>query len=137
VVPAGEDVRNGGTVRSEEGHMAKKTHAERRAAGLEVQSTLRGGGGDPEAVAAAMEARLGPLGSFVIDFALGDVWTRTGLPRRERSLVVLSILTTLNQLNQLRAHVRGGVNHGLTRTEIEEVFVQLAAYAGFPGRSTG
>jgi 4-carboxymuconolactone decarboxylase len=129
---AAKDLRTGGTVRRKEGQMAKKTHAERRAAGLEVQATLRGGGGDPEAAAAAMEDRLGPLGSFVIDFALGDVWTRPGLGRRDRSLVVISILTTLNQLNQLRAHVRGGVNHGLTRAEIEEVFVQLAAYAGFP-----
>ena len=112
--------------------MAKKTHAERRAAGEDVLNTLRGGGVDTAAAAAAMEARLGPLGSFVIDFALGDVWSRVGLPRRERSLIVISILATLNQLNQLRSHVQGGSNHGLLQSEIEEVFVQLAGYAGFP-----
>ena len=112
--------------------MARKTHAERRAAGKDVQGTLRGGGIDADATAAATEARLGPLGSFVIDFALGDVWSRPGLPRHDRSLVVLSILATLNQLEQLRSHVRGGINHGLTRAEVEEVFVQLAGYAGFP-----
>ncbi|MGI9614743.1 MAG: carboxymuconolactone decarboxylase family protein, partial [Acidimicrobiales bacterium] len=39
---------------------------------------------------------------------------------------------TLNQLNQLRAHVQGAINHGLTRTEVEEVMVQLGGYAGFP-----
>jgi 4-carboxymuconolactone decarboxylase len=112
--------------------MPKKTHAERRTAGQDVQSTLRGGDIDVDAAAAAMEARLGPLGSYVIDFCLGEIWTRPGLPRRERSLIVISILATLNQLNQLRSHVQGGINHGLTRTEIEEVFVQLAGYAGFP-----
>ena len=112
--------------------MAKKTHAERRTQGKDVQSTLRGGGIDADAVVAATEARLGPLGSFVIDFALGDVWGRPGLARRERSLIVITILATLNQLNQLRSHVLGGVNHGLSRSEIEEVFVQLAGYAGFP-----
>lgn len=112
--------------------MPKKTHAERRKAGQEVQGTLRGGNIDSEATAAEMEARLGPLGSFVIDFALGDVWSRPGLSRRDRSLIVITILATLNQLNQLRSHVRGGINHGLTRTEIEEVFVQLSGYAGFP-----
>jgi 4-carboxymuconolactone decarboxylase len=112
--------------------MARRTHAERREAGKDVQRTLRGGNVDTDAVAAEIESRLGALGSLVIDFALGDVWTRPGLPRRERSLVVITILTTLNQLNQLRSHVRGGINHGLTRTEIEEVFVQLAGYAGFP-----
>lgn len=112
--------------------MAKRTHAERREAGKDVQRTLRGGDVDADATAAETEARLGPLGSFVIDFALGDVWSRPGLPRRDRSLVVISILATLNQLNQLRSHVRGGINHGLTRTEIEEIFVQLSGYAGFP-----
>jgi 4-carboxymuconolactone decarboxylase len=112
--------------------MAKKTHAERRAAGMDVQNSLGGGNVDTEAAARAIEERLGPLGSFVVDFALGDVWTRPGLSRRDRSLVVITILATLNQLNQLRSHVRGGVNHGLSRTEIEEVFVQLGGYAGFP-----
>lgn len=112
--------------------MARKTHAERRAAGKDVLATLRGGGTDTDAAVADMEARLGPLGSLVVDFALGDLWTRPGLSRRDRSLVVISILGTLNQLNQLRSHVRGGINHGLTPTEVEEVFVQLGAYAGFP-----
>jgi 4-carboxymuconolactone decarboxylase len=112
--------------------MPKKTHAERRAAGQDVQSTLRGGGIDAEAVAAATEARLGPLGTKLVELAHREVWTRPALPRRERSLIVISILATLNQLNQLRSHVQGGINHGLTRTEIEEVFVQLAGYAGFP-----
>ena len=111
--------------------MAKKTQAERRAAGSDVLSTLRGGA-DGEAAAADLEARLGPLGSFAVDFAMGDIWGRPGLARRDRSLVVISILATLNQLEQLRSHVRGGVNHGLSRTEIEEVFVQLGGYAGFP-----
>lgn len=99
---------------------------------MDVQDTLRGGGIDREATAAAIEERLGPLGSYVLDFALGDVWTRPALSRRDRSLVVITILTTLNQLNQLRVHVQGGVNHGLTPTEIEEIMVQLSAYAGFP-----
>ena len=55
--------------------MTKRTQQERRAAGMDVQASLRGGDIDAEAVAAATEARLGPLGSYVIDFALGDVWS--------------------------------------------------------------
>ena len=62
--------------------MPRKTHAERRAAGLDVLNTLRGGGIDPAAALAANEARLGALGSFVVDFALGDIWSRPGLSRR-------------------------------------------------------
>ena len=112
--------------------MPKKTHADRRAAGADVLSTLRGGAVDGTAVAAGNEARLGALGSYVTDFCLGEIWTRPGLSRRDRSLVVITILATLNQLNQLHSHVQGGINHGLTRSEIEEVFVQLSGYAGFP-----
>lgn len=112
--------------------MAKKTHGERREAGKDVLNSLRGGGIDADQAAAQTEARLGPLGSFVVDFALGDVWTRPGLSRRDRSLIVITILATLNQLNQLRSHVQGAINHGLTRTEVEEVMVQLGGYAGFP-----
>ena len=112
--------------------MARRTHTERRDAGQDVLATLRGGGIDTAAAARATEERLGPLGSYVVDFALGDIWSRDGLSRRDRSLIVITILATLNMLNQLRSHVRGGLNHGLTREEIEEVYVQLAAYAGFP-----
>ncbi|MCC6436363.1 MAG: carboxymuconolactone decarboxylase family protein [Acidimicrobiales bacterium] len=112
--------------------MANRTHSERREAGQDVLRTLRGGKVDGATAAAANEARLGALGSYVTDFALGDIWSRPGLSRRDRSLVVITILATLNQLNQLRSHVQGGIHHGLTRTEIEEIFVQLAGYAGFP-----
>ena len=112
--------------------MPRRPHSELRASGHDVLSTLRGGSVDGADAAAAAEARLGALGSYVVDFALGDVWSRPGLSRRDRSLIVITMLTTLNQLNQLRGHVDGGLNHGLTRTEVEEVFVQLAGYAGFP-----
>lgn len=112
--------------------MPRRTPEERRAGAMDVQDTLRGGGIDRDAVAASIEAQLGPVGSYVLDFALGDIWTRPGLSRRDRSLVVITILTTLNQLNQLGVHVKGGLNHGLTQTEVEEIMVQLSAYAGFP-----
>jgi 4-carboxymuconolactone decarboxylase len=112
--------------------MPRRAHAERRASAHDVLRTLRGGKVDGAAEAAAIEQRLGPVGSYVLDFVMGDIWSRPGLARRDRSLVVISILTTLNQLNQLRSHVRGGWHHGLTRAEIEEIMVQLAAYAGFP-----
>lgn len=112
--------------------MTDQTQADRRALGLDVLGTLRGPEADAGAAAEAIEANLGALGSYVVDFALGQVWSRPGLSRRDRSLVVISILTTLGHPNQLRAHVAGGLNHGLPREAIEEVMVQLGGYAGFP-----
>jgi 4-carboxymuconolactone decarboxylase len=111
--------------------MASKTHVERRQAGKDVLQTLMGAS-DGDAIAEAMEKRLGPLGSFAVDFVMGDVFGRPGLSRRDRSLVFLSVLTTLHLPDPIATHVRGGLNHGLTRAEIEEVFVQLGGYAGFP-----
>ena len=71
--------------------MANRTHSERREAGQDVLRTLRGGKVDGATAAAANEARLGALGSYVTDFALGDIWSRPGLSRRDRSLVVITI----------------------------------------------
>ena len=68
----------------------------------------------------------------MLDFALGDVWSRPGLSRRDRSLIVVSMLTALNQERQLVNHARGALNHGVSPTELREILVQLAGYAGFP-----
>ena len=54
------------------------------------------------------------------------------MSRRDRSLVVISALTALGREVELHAHVAGGLNHGLTRDEIDEIMVQLCAYAGMP-----
>ncbi len=111
--------------------MAVLTHAARRARALEVLRKL-GGTDKPEQSAQRLEDQNGALGSFVVDFALGDIWTRNGVSRRDRSLIVLSILGALNQTRQLTAHVRGAINHGMTPEEVREVFTHMCGYAGFP-----
>ncbi|MEQ1889700.1 MAG: carboxymuconolactone decarboxylase family protein [Alphaproteobacteria bacterium] len=111
--------------------MSDMTHAERRARGLDVLRTLTGSK-EPEKFAQQLEDQNGALGSFAVDFALGDVWSRPGISRRDRSLIVIAILGALNMLDQLKAHVRGGINHGLTPEEIREIFNHMCGYAGFP-----
>lgn len=111
--------------------MSERTHAERHAAGLDVMKTL-GATDDPERGARAMVRRHGAFGSFATDFVLGDLWCRPELSRRDRSMIVITFLATLGSTEELSAHVRGGLNHGLTRTEIEEIMLQVAAYAGYP-----
>ena len=73
-----------------------------------------------------------PMQELVTEYCWGDIWTRPGLGRRERSIVNLSMLTALNRPNELRLHVRGAVNNGLTREEIGEVLLQTAIYCGVP-----
>ena len=62
----------------------------------------------------------------------GDVWNRPGLERKSRSLLNLAMLTALNRPHELKLHVRGAINNGLTKEEIKEVFLQAAIYCGVP-----
>ena len=47
------------------------------------------------------------------------------------------MITALGRLHELRLHVRGAVNNGLTAEEIREVFLQAAVYCGFPAAMDG
>jgi 4-carboxymuconolactone decarboxylase len=86
---------------------------------------------DPDRVAASMERRFGALGTFGFD-AVGDLWSRPQLARRDRSLLVISVLATQARDEELELHTQVGLNHGLTRVEIEEILLHIAAYVGFP-----
>jgi 4-carboxymuconolactone decarboxylase len=108
------------------------TQSERRANGIDLLRTLGGGSYDPARAATAMVRRHGALGTFAVDHVLGNLWSRPQLSRRDRSLIVVTFLTTIGSEEELRGHVRGALNHGLTRSEIEEVVLQVAGYAGFP-----
>lgn len=112
--------------------MTDLTQAERRARGLATMQRLHGSEQAATTAAAALEAELGALGSYAIEWAFGDVWSRAGLAPADRELVVLSQLATLNQPDQVRLHVGWALELGLTESEIAEVFVQLSGYAGFP-----
>jgi 4-carboxymuconolactone decarboxylase len=66
------------------------------------------------------------------DFAFGTIWTREGLERRQRSLVVLGALIALRQPDEIKYHVRIALANGLTVKELEEVLYQTIPYVGFP-----
>lgn len=110
-----------------------KDDRERRAAGLDVLTTLLG---DPNLDKAATEAAImsqqGDMGALVMDFAFGDVWSRPQLSRRDRSLIVISALTAINMKHELEIHLGAALNHGLSPEEIEEVMITMVAYGGFP-----
>jgi 4-carboxymuconolactone decarboxylase len=86
---------------------------------------------DPERVAQSMGRRLGALGGFAFD-VVGEMWARPELPRRDRSLIVVSTLAAQARDEELELHTQIAVRNGLTREEIEELVVTVAAYAGFP-----
>lgn len=69
---------------------------------------------------------------FVTENAWGAVWTRDGLDRKTRSLLNLAMLAAINRPNELKLHLRGAINNGVTRDEMKEVFLQVAVYCGAP-----
>jgi 4-carboxymuconolactone decarboxylase len=73
-----------------------------------------------------------PLQDMLNEYCWGGVWGREGLPLRTRSLLNLAMISILNRPHELRTHVRGALNNGVTRKEIQEVFLQVAIYAGMP-----
>ncbi len=73
-----------------------------------------------------------PMQELVTEYCWGEIWTRPGLDRRIRSFLNLAMLTALNRPHEIRLHVRGALNNGLTREELMEVFLQSAIYCGLP-----
>lgn len=78
-------------------------------------------------------ARLAPdFYRYVTESAFGMLWSRPGLALRDRSLVTVAQLAALGQTDELRAHLAGALNVGITRVELVEVLMQTAVYAGVP-----
>jgi 4-carboxymuconolactone decarboxylase len=69
---------------------------------------------------------------LVTEYCWGAVWTRPELDRKTRSFLNLAMLTALNRPHEIKLHVLGALNNGLTRIEIREVFLQSAIYCGVP-----
>lgn len=74
----------------------------------------------------------GPLQDLVTEYCWGAVWGRDGLPLKTRSMLNLAMLAVLNRPNELKTHVKGALNNGVTREEIREVLLQVAIYGGVP-----
>lgn len=72
------------------------------------------------------------LVGFTDDVLFGQVWRRTELSPKERSLVTVAALTTSGNVEQLNYHLRFAVENGNTEAELIEAITHLAFYAGWP-----
>lgn len=73
-----------------------------------------------------------PMQELVTEYCWGEVWARPGLPKKTRSMLNLAMMTALNRPHELKLHVRGAINNGVTKEEIQEVLLQTAIYCGVP-----
>ncbi|MEO7430235.1 MAG: carboxymuconolactone decarboxylase family protein, partial [Acidimicrobiales bacterium] len=69
---------------------------------------------------------------YVAESAFGMLWSRPGLAIRDRSLVTCAQLAALGKTEELKAHLRGALNVGISKEELIEVLMQTAIYAGVP-----
>src|SRR5215471_4604262 len=73
-----------------------------------------------------------PFQDFITRYAWGDIWSRPGLTRAERSMITLTALAVLRQDEELAMHLRAALRNGLTPEQISEVLLHTAVYAGVP-----
>ncbi|MDX1432067.1 MAG: carboxymuconolactone decarboxylase family protein [Gammaproteobacteria bacterium] len=78
-----------------------------------------------------------PMQQVTTEFGWGEIWSRPGLEPRMRSFLSVAFLTALGRHDELRTHIRGALNNGVTRDEIQELMLQAALYCGFPAGIEG
>ncbi len=105
--------------------------AERTAQGMTVRREVLGDAHVDRAVAATTPFTA-DFQSFITRYAWGDIWSRPGLSRAERSMITLTALAVLRQEVELAMHLRAGLRNGLSTDQIKEVLLQVAVYAGVP-----
>jgi 4-carboxymuconolactone decarboxylase len=99
--------------------------------GLKIRKEVLGDEYVEKSLAAADEFTR-PLQELVTRYCWGDVWNRPGLDKQQRSMINLAMITALNRPHELRLHVRGALNNGLSRDTIREILLQTAIYCGVP-----
>lgn len=99
--------------------------------GMELLQKIDGRGG--EAVLKSLEDIAPDLGTYIVEFAFGHIYARGGLTLRERETVTLASLLTAGGCEpQLKVHIRGALQVGITPEKIIEIFLQCIPYTGFP-----
>ena len=105
--------------------------AERARQGMTVRRAVLGDEHVDRAVATT-SSFTEPFQDFITRYAWGDIWSRPGLSRAERSMITLAMLAALQHENELAMHVRAALRNGLSPEQIREVLLQVAVYAGVP-----
>ena len=99
--------------------------------GMHVRRTVLGDTHVDKASAKINEFN-GDFQEFISKYAWGEIWTRPGLSKHNRSLITLSMLIALNRPNEFKMHIKAAVHNGVTEAEIKEVIMQSALYCGLP-----
>jgi 4-carboxymuconolactone decarboxylase len=105
-------------------------------AGIAMRRRVLGDAHVDASLAAATEFS-SDIQDYVTQYCWGDIWNRPGLSLEERSLINIAMITALNRGHELKAHVHGALNNGVSREKIKEVLMQTAFYCGGPAALEG
>ena len=111
--------------------MDKRSHEERASDGLETRREVLGAEYVDRAMASVDDFNR-EFAELLNTYCWNDIWNRPGLDRKTRSMLNLATLTALNRGPELKLHVAGALNNGLSKEQIREVFLQSAIYCGVP-----
>jgi 4-carboxymuconolactone decarboxylase len=73
-----------------------------------------------------------PLQQYLAEHAWGAVWVREGLSLKTRSMLNLAMLAAINRPHELKLHIQGAINNGVSKDEMCEIFLQCGVYCGAP-----
>ena len=111
--------------------MDKRQHKERYDAGLKTRSDVLGKSYVEKSMAAVDDFNQ-EFTELLNTYCWNDIWNRPGLDRKTRSMLNLAMLAALGKEHELKLHINGSLNNGLTKDQIKEVFLQVAIYCGVP-----
>lgn len=100
-------------------------------AGLAMRTQVMGAEFVERAFAGATDYTL-PMQEFITRNAWGNVWQRPGLDLRSRSLITVAMLAAMGKQHELKGHVRGALNNGVSPEELREVMLHASIYCGLP-----
>ncbi|MCT9088695.1 carboxymuconolactone decarboxylase family protein [Streptomyces sp. ASQP_92] len=113
-----------------------ETSDERFERGLALLRTV--GGQEHPAVLDSLADIAPDLGRMTVAFGYGDVLSRPGLTLRQRQIATVAALAAMgNAAPQLRFHIDGALNVGVSPAEVVEILIHTAVYAGFPAALNG
>ncbi|AIS31083.1 carboxymuconolactone decarboxylase family protein [Methanobacterium formicicum] len=91
-----------------------------------------------EAVVESLKDIAPDLARYIIEFSFGDIYSRTGTSLPEKEIAVVAALTAMgNAAPQLKVHIHGALNVGVSTEELVEVILQMSSYSGFPSAING
>ena len=111
--------------------MDKRSHDERAKNGLQTRRAVLGADYVDKAMASVDEFNE-EFVELLNTYCWNDIWNRPGLPRKTRSVLNLGMLVALGKEHELKLHLNGALNNGLSKDEIKEVLLQTAIYCGVP-----